>query len=576
LAYNGGVSRLRTPRSQGALVGVGLLLALGGAVALAQDVVLHELVPNLGANEGSSLVSGGGAEPAAIVYDGEILRAPEGGPLSANERAMEPTPGDGEAQEEEGRRSPSFHPDRVTALHGAVPYFEVFTPAITPYKRVTSLDAVRLSEDGVPYLAVGHPDRERVEIDGPGSRPPDGRARDRLWGSVVPAFRAGREVPPPAVPPGPRAPPRRPATNTPHHLERDGAGNYVAVLDSGAAAGEVRAVFLTDAPRSFFGFDDERSWPVARADALGDEVVPLPPAVARDAQSFAAELGLSRDMSFQMALSELARHFRSFEESEEPPADTGNVYLDLARGMRGVCRHRAYAFVITASALGISSRFVSNEAHAWVEVHVPDHGGWLRVDLGGSAQGLAPRSAETGPSYEPRVDDPLPRPPEYERALAQAGGASSAGGSNRPGGTGGGTGGASGTAPDEAGADGAPGEPGDPPEAEPLASIPPSRSSAPRIPLTLSLAHHSPEVLRGQSIEVTGSAASAEGRAPGLRVEVVLRDRDGAERLLGVTVPGANGNVHASFGVPPDTHLGEHGLVVRSPGDARLAAAVAE
>ncbi len=574
MAYNGGVSRLRTPRSQGALVGVGLLLALGGAVALAQDVVLHELVPNLGANEGSSLVSGRGAEPAAIVYDGEILRAPEGGPLSAGERAMEAAPGDGEALEEEGRRSPTFHPDRVTALHGAVPYFEVFSPAITPYKRVTSLDAVRLSDDGVPFLSIGHPARERVEVDGPGSQAPDGRARDRFWGSVVLDFRGGREVPLPSVSPESRILSLRTEPSTAVHLERDGAGNYLAVLDPGAAAGEIRAVFLTDAPRSFFGFDDQRSWPVARADALGDEVTPLPAPVARDAERFAAELGLAREMPFQAALSELTRHFRSFEESEEPPADTGNVYLDLARGMRGVCRHRAYAFVITASALGISSRFVSNEAHAWVEVHVPDHGGWLRVDLGGSAQGLAPRHPEPGPSYQPPVDDPLPRPPEYERSLAEAGGASTAAGPSRPGSAAGGPSGAAG--PSEASAPGEPGEPGEPPQSEPLASMPPSRASAPRIPLTLSLAHHSPEVLRGQSIEVTGSAASAEGSAPGLRVEVVLRDREGAERLLGVTVTDANGNFHGSFGVPPDTHLGEHGLVVRSPGDAHIAAAVAE
>jgi transglutaminase-like putative cysteine protease len=41
--------------------------------------------------------------------------------------------------------------------------------------------------------------------------------------------------------------------------------------------------------------------------------------------------------------------------------------LDLARGKRGVCRHRAYAFVIVAQALGIPARFVQNEAHAWVE-----------------------------------------------------------------------------------------------------------------------------------------------------------------------------------------------------------------
>src|SRR5690606_17097450 len=53
---------------------------------------------------------------------------------------------------------------------------------------------------------------------------------------------------------------------------------------------------------------------------------------------------------------------------------------------RGVCRHRAYAFVVTAGALGLSSRLVQNEAHAWVEVF--DGDGFVRVDLGGAALDL--------------------------------------------------------------------------------------------------------------------------------------------------------------------------------------------
>jgi hypothetical protein len=559
-----------------------LALGLGAAslgvaaVAYAQGVVLHEMVPNLGADEGSTLVSSRGAEPAAIVYGGEILRAPTDGPLERDERAMEAMSGSSGAQDQ-GLRSQSFHPDRVTALHGAVPYFEVFTPAITPYKRVTSLDAVAVSSDGVPYLVVGHGARERVPIDGPGAQPPDARERDRFWGSVVLDFSSGREVPLPSVSPESRLLSFRTEPSTAVHVERDGAGNYVAVLDPGVAATGVRAIFLTDAPRAFFGFDDGQRFPEARADALGDEVPPLPPSVARDARLFASELGLSREMRFEAALRELVRHFRSFEESEEPPADTGNVYLDLARGMRGVCRHRAYAFVITASAIGISSRFVSNEAHAWVEVHLPDHGGWLRVDLGGSAQGLSPRNTESGPAYQPDVDDPLPRPREYEEAIAQARASSLPGAPGRPG-----QGGAGGEGPagqTDTGADPANVDPSAPttqalPDApEP---IPSPTTGTPRIPLVLTLAHASSEVFRGQSIEIGGAASSAEGHAVGLRVEVLLRDARGGERLLGVTVTDASGNYHGTFGIPPDTDVGEHMLVVRTPGDARLLPATAQ
>ena len=62
---------------------------------------------------------------------------------------------------------------------------------------------------------------------------------------------------------------------------------------------------------------------------------------------------------------------------------------------KGVCRHRAYAFLVTAQSLGIPTRLVENEAHAWVEVH--DGTLWRRIDLGGAGRlppvGLEPTRA---------------------------------------------------------------------------------------------------------------------------------------------------------------------------------------
>jgi hypothetical protein len=40
-------------------------------------------------------------------------------------------------------------------------------------------------------------------------------------------------------------------------------------------------------------------------------------------------------------------------------------------------------------------------------------------------------------------------------------------------------------------------------------------------------------------------------------------------------VTDASGNFHGSFGVPPETEVGQHALVVRTPGDARLLPATA-
>lgn len=560
-------------------LGASALVAIAGGLALAQRFRVHEMVPYLAAGDASSLVSGRGAEPAAIVYDGHILRAPAGGPLTQEERPIEAEPS---AHASGGAVSqPTFHPDRETALHGSVSYYEVFVPSVAPYKRLTSLDVVRLDEHGVPYLTVDDTARTVVPVEGVGAPAPDGRARDRFWGSVVLDFRRGDEVPFPSVSPESRIVSLRTEPAVPLQIERDGSGNFFATIPSGETAREVRVVFLTDAPRTFFGFEPGRRWPDVRADALSEQVRPMPPSVMRQAQSFATELGLSREMPFGQVLETLVRHFRSFEESDEPPPSTGNVYLDLARGMRGVCRHRAYAFVVTASALGIVSRFVSNEAHAWVEVLVPEHGGWLRIDLGGSAQGLVPRNVSNAPLYDPRLEDPFPRPPAFERAFALAAARER---SLRP----------------ERSPWSAPGTTGAPPngDSDPTSAFgansgasspattdsttsrtatrPPAttrdriRTAGSRAPLSIEVVEHTGEVLRGRTIDVAGIATSAGAPASHVRVEVSLRAPSGQEHRLGATVSDEDGNFHASFGVPPDMAVGDYRLVVRSPGDARF------
>ncbi len=568
-----------TARARVALVVVALSGLAVAAGALAQSFVAHEYVPNAGAEDGSSLVStAGSAEPAAIVVGGALVPPPAGGSLRDGERPMRSLPGDGRESEEVGRRSPTFRPDRVTALPGAVGYFEVFTPTITPYKRVTALDGVALV-GGVPVLAVADGARTTVPIDGVGTAPPDARPRDRFWGSVVLDFSDGNTVPLPSVSPESRILTLR--TEPPSarvHLERDHADNFYAVLESEHGPREVRVVFLTDAPRTYFGLDASAALPTAPSDALVAEVPVLPDSVESDALAFARyDLGLERGDPFDRVVSVLVEHFRSFEESEEPPADTGNIFLDLARGMRGVCRHRAYGFAITAMALGVPTRFVENEAHAWVEIHMPERRGWLRVDLGGSAQGLVSRRADAGPAYQPDVRDPLPRPAAYERALAHSSSASSA--STTSSGTGGASvddpaGVATGTgATDRAATE--PGETDTPVAPDPLGLGNPSPRPT-RAPLSLALDRRHWDVLRGQSFEVTGRATSDAAPAEGVRVEVLLRDAHGAELLLGVTVTDEHGVFHASFGVPPDAQVGERSLVVRCPVSTRYVAASVE
>ena len=543
------------------------VLALSGAGVLRADGdVLHEFVPDLEPDEPLRALTRTGPSPEAIEYDGEVLPAPTAPTTSTPPMVAEQ--GDGTGREQPGQRSPTFRPDRITDLEGELQYHESFTPSIAPFKRVTALDAVVLADDGrTPVLVVSRTTRERLAVEGADTPAPDLRPRDRFWGEATLDFSAGRVVPLPSVSPESRILSLRSEPSVQLAVERDGADNFYGVLLSGVPAVPVFVTFLTDAPRSYFG----AGLPEAEVSLLAARVPPLPPELARRALDFAAELGLNPSSRLSDALSKLTAHFRAFEESEQPPPDTGDIYLDLARGMKGICRHRSYAFLITAQALGIPTRFVQNEAHSWVEVELPELG-FMRIDLGGAAHGLTAHGASERPAYQPASPDPLPRPPAYRQSYSQA--AAAAEGMRKPG------------IEELRGRWVSPAEDAASAQAEGRASFMggPSTSTlagkapAPREPLQLALAERRMSALRGRTLLVAGEARALGGkRVAGLRIEISLAAEGRRDRLLlGVSVTDADGAFVAELGVPPDLDPGDYRLVVVTPGNATYAPAIAE
>ncbi len=538
--------------------------------------VLHEFVPDPDEDELSSVVrgaAGGGEAPEAIVYDGEVLARPAGGERRPDEAAMSALPGSGRGREAPGRRSPTFRPDRNTSLEETLGYYAVFTPTVAPFKRVTGLDAVVQDAGGVPVLGIASPEGAPEPV---GDRPAtDGRARDRFWGNVILDFRRGDRVPFPAVAAEARVLSLETDPPVALRLERDRADNLYAIAPPGER-GEVRAIFLMDAPRDYFAV---REIPDAPVDALADEVFPLEQGVRRDALLFARELGLGAESTLRKALETLTDHFRAFREASGTLAERDTIFLDLARSMRGVCRHRVYAFVITAQALGIPARFAQNEAHAWAEVKLAGRG-WMRIDLGGAANGLDARNAADRPVYRSRIPDPLPQPPAYRESYSQLRGAvtgfrpgeaGGTAGSALPGpapgtGAGAGAGSAGATAASRATRGGATEEgSSDPLDAIFGPSEPLTPEPAPR-PVRMSVAPREAEVYRGQTLTFQGLALDPDdGGVSGLRVEVLLQGP--TERLLGVTVTRPDGSYRATVGVPPELPVGHYRLVVRTPGD---------
>lgn len=109
----------------------------------------------------------------------------------------------------------------------------------------------------------------------------------------------------------------------------------------------------------------------------------LDPALVEDAKVVLARAGAGDGQDLASTVGALNVYFRSFTEGEiPPPSEVENLYLALALGGHGCCRHRAFAYMVTAQALGIPTRVVVNEAHAFVELVLPD-GSWRQVNLGG-------------------------------------------------------------------------------------------------------------------------------------------------------------------------------------------------
>lgn len=436
--------------------------------------------------------------------DGELIEAPE---------AMTPSPhevqsgsgGQGPGFATDSRQgSPRFRPDRLTSFDfESLSYDAVFSPSVAPMKRWNAFDAVVL-EGNTPVLAVQNPNvRSPLMLTDPASTTASGVPYARFWGDVVVDFSDASRVKIPSVAADVRLVALETAPSTAVSFETNEVGELFAVADE--AATYVRLVMQLEAAESQFALPEV---PDVASDSLAELVPPLPSSVEDDALTFARELGLSRGDPLPAVLDRLVGYFRAFEESESPPPSTGNIFLDLARGLRGICRHRAYAFTITAQALGIPTRFVHNEAHAWVEVGVVLDGEvtWSRIDLGGAVVNLDEQNADHGPRFEPVFDDPFASAREFESEPAEA-------------------------------------------EAEPPSDT--------RVRLFTSRVGG----LRGQPVTISGDVVENTSSSPVQEVEVLVLVGDEWE-VLGVA-PVSDGRFSATFSVPLELNLGFYRLAAR-------------
>jgi len=551
-------------------------LLLLASPALAQ--VLHEpvAVGTLSCKDGFCKADGVGPT-RAVVDDGKVKYAPEGDAQpKPGEQVFSPKPD--RPNEVGGANSGSSGggdppPDRRDVIHtdrdtgpegpGVHTYHSVFDPEPFPYKRMTALDAVRVitgpsGDDEV--LEVFDKTLDPVPIVGAQ------RARDRdlFWGSIVIDFESNRWVPIPSVAAETRVLEAR--TEPPIQVEfaKDGADNYFVRSVSG---GRHRLIWLSDAPRRYFAGELPRALLSDEPKALRR---PVPDRLKKRVDKVLAHIGVRVRPSMPLAdiLDPLVNYFRAFEVGTLPPP-TDSSYCDLALNQKGCCRHRSYAFAITAMAVGIPVRYVENELHVYVEVFVPRMG-WRRINLGGALLNEQIVGGENKTLYEPKDNDPFPQPPAFAKGgspppvgMEAMKPASPAKGVSESG---------DGTVPAQA--EGPSSRPGpariDLGALESASAREEAVRPRKRAPTRITVELQARSTFRGESVDVAGRVVAEGAAAGGLPIEIYLDAAGGAVRV-GSATTGEDGSWHAAVDVPRDLPLGQHRVVARTPGDERRA-----
>jgi hypothetical protein len=507
--------------------------------------ILHEQIPADPHEDLALRVALDGDLPVAIETKSGVVLAPDPRrPVGSSDPASTPPGFSGDA---------SFTPDRNTKRPDVDGYDEPFTPSTAPFKRFEAFDAL----SSVYQLSVRDPRVVPVPID---ATPAGDGSEDQFFADFAVDVAPGQLVRIPSVGPGARvvrARLGRGAEDIPFHVVHDGADNWFVETYGGAV--RARLVMELTIPRAVFGgiFADARWADIPR-------VAPLPDNVQASVREVTAAIGVSQSMRPRDIVTKLVAYFRGFVDSDDPPRGRADIYLDLALSKKGVCRHRAFAFMVTALGLGIPTRMALNEAHAWVEVH--DGVMWRRIDLGGAgrmvnpASNLVPERAVHQPPPDPfqwpqgseRGDDMV------EQAREQARDDRSSAGD-------GGAGAVSSTASGDAG------ETSAPPPSDSASSSNQGRERDSRPPSSVTAVTADSVARRGAPLHVKGEITADGEACSHVVVELFLRDARDAKKLLllGTTATNDDGAFDGAIVVPGTMPLGDYDVFVLTPGDAR-------
>ncbi len=562
---------------------IAIVVLGGGALAFAQTRgagsgprVLHEdLAAPPAVDDDSPLIGdqpAAGKNPAAFTAGDKVLPEPAMDPAGAGEPVLGR---DGFAAD----RATETRPDYQTGPDSALHYVSVFNPDVLPFKRMSAMDRVR--DDYMLTISSA----TLVELPVGGRTDP---SRDRFWGSVMVELRPGRDAALPSVAPDMRILSYETQPVTTLQFSKDGADNFYVRSDEASAQGTYRVTFLADADAHYFAAEPPskrlRLGDVRQAGEDAGLLATLPPSVLAEAKRSLRIIDVDDRDTFDQALNRLVYYFRGFEAKQLGKV-SGDVYRDLFDNQAGVCRHRSFAFLVTALAAGIPARYVTNEAHAFVEVWYPQ-AGWRRIDLGGAALRLEVTGAEGKTLHRPRDEDPFSKPSAYQNNYTQLEGdvrglsaeqlrerraplgAGDSSGDYGPTVDGSGDGSADGSG-DPLNDRGDAVAPGSDAEHRP----PDPTKLSPTVVVTIA----DQSSYRGEALHVEGRVDDPRGAVASARVDVFLspRNHDGNDAvLIGRGATDAAGRFALDVDVPPDLELRTYEIYVSTPETATHNAAI--
>lgn len=433
--------------------------------------------------------------------------------------------------------------DAETDFVDALEYQASFDPSVVPFKRGVAQNRITRHQGGRYTTRLEPGAYERVFVGGQLAQ-----GEERFWGSYLVRMDPRMRHSVPSVAPDQRI--LSIETEPPVNLviERDEAGNFYLI---GPHQGLVRINLEIGVRRAYFdgSFRRDLSW-----DAFGRGADYLDSETLDVAAPVLEMIGVERNRHSPVeALERLVEHYRDFQRQALPELEDGSDrYVEISSQQLGVCRHRSLTFMISAQSLGIETRYVYNEAHAFAEVYWPEQG-WRRIDLGGAADTFNYSNQGSGRVHDGLRDDDLPRPQAYEDEMAEM---------DEPPGV------DDGVQNGEAVTDGGDGGEGgefeeqvDETRAEEAAEAALAESAPGR---RIELLEADGQVFRGQSLSVRGRVHDGE---PGTEVEIFLVP-SGAAQLdrglrLGTATVDEQGFFQGEWSIPSQVDLGRWELRAR-------------